>query len=251
MKKQIIKTYITSQKLLGKRLLHFIHIGKTAGSAIRGAVAEKAGLSGNLCSAKDYILLMHGHDFKLEDVQEGEFAFFSVRDPLQRFVSGFYSRKRMGRPKNNNPWTKEEAQAFQYFQTPNEVGLSLGGDAKERERACFALENIGHVNSSYWDWFGDAAFLKANKHKILFVLRQENLNADFHMFCRQYAPDLGDLPNDEVKSHKNPDMLDKTLEEQAKTYLKEWYQREYAFLDLLYTEGLIPEKYNHEQPDAI
>jgi len=95
-----------------ERPLHFLHIGKTGGTAVKHALKPVA--------APGYLML-HGHDVRLHDVAPDEQVFFFLRDPLSRFVSAFYSRQREGRPRYVVPWTPDEEAAFGRFRTANEL----------------------------------------------------------------------------------------------------------------------------------
>ena len=70
--------------------VHFLHIGKTGGTAIKAALKAYP---------PAVTLHVHPHRFALADVPRGERVFFFVRDPLSRFVSAFHSRKRRGLPR--------------------------------------------------------------------------------------------------------------------------------------------------------
>ena len=71
----------------------FLHIGKTGGSAVQHALRSLA--------REDIVLC--GHDVSLNDVPRGAKAVASIRHPVDRFVSGFYSRLRQGLPRYNAP----------------------------------------------------------------------------------------------------------------------------------------------------
>jgi len=114
-KRKVKTAVIRGFQLTNKPIIHFLHIGKTGGSAIRSAIQRKSFLSGDMLFSSSAMVLTHGHNFRLKDVPKGEYAFFVVREPISRFVSGFYSRLRKGYPKNNNPWSKEEEWAFTLF----------------------------------------------------------------------------------------------------------------------------------------
>lgn len=70
----------------GKRL-QFLHIPKTGGSAIKHALAAHAG-------SQDASLEFHRHQTRLIDIPVGLPVGLVVRDPVSRFVSAFFSRKR-------------------------------------------------------------------------------------------------------------------------------------------------------------
>jgi len=242
MKKLALQVYIDLQKRTGATVLHFIHIRKTAGTAIRQTISRKAKYSGKVLSSGGFLIQAHGHEFTLQDVKPGEKAFFVVRDPIQRFISGFYSRKRMGKPQNYNPWTEGEQKAFTWFENPDQLGLALASEA-DRSKAVFALRHIKHVNSSYYDWFINDAYLRENLDKILFVLCQEDLDADFIRAQAAHNIQLGALIKDPKRAHKNPTAVKKELSEESRKQLMDWFQPEYQFLNLLHTCGLINRTY--------
>src|SRR5262245_9750479 len=160
-------------RLQGKSIVHILHIGKTGGSAVNDA------LRANL-DTRTYKIELHGHGFALDEVPVGDKVVFLVRDPISRFVSGFFSRKRMGEPRYHIPWSPGEAAAFRSFGTPNELAIALSSeDSNTRESAVQAMKSIQHVNSSYWDWFGTEEYFLARLPDILFIGFQETLDSDF------------------------------------------------------------------------
>ena len=60
--------------------VHFLHIRKTGGMALKAALSPVAAERG---------LLLREHGTALAKVPKGERAVFVVRDPVARFVSGF------------------------------------------------------------------------------------------------------------------------------------------------------------------
>ena len=94
-----------------KQAVHFLHIGKTGGSAIKHAINKN-------CPDSEYEIHFYRHAVKLRDIPKGEKFVFILRDPVTRFVSGFYSRQRQGKPRYNIPWRPKEKTAFETFSTP-------------------------------------------------------------------------------------------------------------------------------------
>ena len=88
--------------------LHFLHIGKTGGSAVKEAIAGRPGIA------------LHEHGARLRDIPQGEPVFFTVREPLARYVSAFNSRLRAGRPRYDVPWSPDEAKAFAAGELPSD-----------------------------------------------------------------------------------------------------------------------------------
>ncbi len=203
--------------------LHFLHIGKTGGTAIKHALAPVA-VAGNL--------VLHPHRARLRDVPPGEGAFFFLRNPLGRFVSAFYSRQREGRPRYVIPWSPEEAAAFGRFRIPNELANGLSStSAALRRKAERAMQSIPHVNNRYRDWLGSPDYLQSRAADIFFIGLQERLADDFAL-VRSRLSLSGDvrLPEDDVGAHRNPASLDRTLDEQAVRNLTVWYGEDFAAL---------------------
>lgn len=211
--------------LRGKTIVHFIHIGKTGGSAIKDALRPHR-------TGPGWGLFLHGHRMLLKDVPEGEKVFFAVREPIGRFVSGFNSRLREGRPKFSIPWTPEERIAFERFKTPNELAEALSSEER-REETQQAMGAIGHVRASYWRWFEDEAYMRSRLDDILFIAFQERLTEDFEILRAKLSlpPSVG-LSTDKVRTHRTPEGLNKNLSELAVSNLRSWYARDYAFIEL-------------------
>ena len=215
-------------KLRGKKTLHFIHIGKTGGSAIKYAL-QSADVAGS------YKLRFHSHNVTLFDIPEGDAVFFVIRDPVSRFVSAFYSRKRQGRPKYDRPWSEGEKKAFRHFSTANQLALALSANTEEeRSAAEQAMVNIEHVEDFYWDWFGDEDYLLARKQDILFVGRQEFLAEDFERLKHRLAlPESLHLPVGKVEAHRSESGEDTSLDLLGVENLKRWYAADYKFVEVL------------------
>lgn len=197
--------------------LHFLHIGKTGGTAIKHALqpfAESANLR------------LRGHPTRLADIPPGEDVVFALRAPVARFVSAFHSRLRRGRPRYDIPWTPDEAAAFERFRTPNELACALSsGSAALRKRAERAMQVIPHVNSRYWDWLGGVEYLSARAADIRFIALQESLVGDFALLRAALGlPDDVLLPDDDVAAHRNPATLDRSLDGEALRNLALWYR---------------------------
>ena len=202
--------------------LHFLHPGKTGGTAIKAALQPVAtrGL---------FDIELHQHSTRLQDVPAGEPFFFSVRDPITRFVSGFYSRQRQGRPRMFKPWSDGEARAFARFATANQLAERVFDDPHAAE----AMRDIGHVNRSYWSWFGDEAAFLARTDDLYCIVRQSRLEDDFRALAirLQVGSDVV-LPADPVLAHRNPQDVDRRLSNLAKANLLRWYARDCAFVEL-------------------
>ncbi|MEO8303101.1 MAG: sulfotransferase family 2 domain-containing protein [Betaproteobacteria bacterium] len=199
-----------------ERPLHFLHIGKTGGTAVKHAL-KPVEVAENL--------ILHPHPARLSDVSPGESVFFFLRDPMTRFISAFYSRRREGRPRYLMPWSPGEAAAFARFHTPDELANGLSSiSAAERKKAVRAMSSIAHINTRFWSWLISPAYLQSRAADIFFIGMQEHLAGDFAIIRAQLGlAESVQLPNDDVDAHRNPSGLDRSLGEQAKRNLAAWY----------------------------
>lgn len=215
------------QKMQGKQFVHFLHIGKTGGSAIKYAMKQYSADS-------RYAIYLHPHDVRLTDITKGESVVFFLRDPISRYISGFYSRQRQGQPRYFFPWSPDEKIAFEAFSTPNQLAIALSStDDEEKSKAQLAMKSIGHVRDSYWKWFESEDYFKSRLSDIFFIGFQERLPQDFEILKLKLGyPDSARLPNEDMQAHRNPRNLDTTLDDEAIAYLKDWYKDEFRFVDL-------------------
>ena len=98
------------------------------------------------------------------------------------------------------------------------------------------MRAIQHVRSSYWAWFRDPDYFKSRADHILWIGRQESLD------LKPLAASLGlerlELPTDPREANMaigpRPDLSDL-----ARQNLREWFEKDYMFLELC--EELGPE----------
>jgi len=232
LKSEIIRYFY---KLFGKKPAHLIHINKTGGTAIKNTLRQQLN-TGN------FLIRLHSHNVTLKDIPKGDYVFFVIRDPISKFISGFYSRKRQGQPHYHYPWSKEEEISFSLFSTPNELALALASDNKEtQQQAKLAMSNIAHIEDFYWDWFTDKAYLESRKDDILFIADIKHLSSDFVLLRKKLGlPDSINLVSDNISAHKTPVTEDKHLDEQAIENLRDWYRSDYEFMDFIHQSIMTP-----------
>jgi hypothetical protein len=211
------------------RFVHFLHIGKTGGTAIKNALAPIAAEHG---------LILHTHQTRLWDVPEGDGVFFFLRDPVRRFVSGFNSRLRMGRPRLNSKWSEGEAKAFSTFTTPNALAEAISSrTALLRLRAGEAMREIRHVNTHFSTWLGEIDYVLARKSSIVHVGFQESLEEDFQAIkTKLLLPDVR-LPVDDRDSHATPSGYATELSELGRQNIERWYAEDIAWMRRLRDSG--------------
>ncbi len=210
-----------------KQILHLLHIGKTGGSAVKNAIRRHS-------IDSRYVIHLHPHRIRLLDVPTGEKVIFFLRDPINRVVSGFYSRQRQGLPLYFVPWSKYEKLAFEEFSTINQLALALSStDTEKKKKAQLAMKHIRHVRDSYWNWFGSVDYFKSRLPDIFFVGFQECLYEDFSALRLKIGlPESADLPSDDVQAHRNPKYVDRSLVDKAVANLRCWLKDDYQFVAL-------------------
>jgi hypothetical protein len=206
-------------------VIHLLHVRKTGGTALWHALEAHA-------RADRRVIVHHPHGTLLRDIPPGELAIFLLRDPLTRFVSGFYCRQREGRPRYDSPWKTGERAAFERFRSPNELARTLSSpDRVQRELAWAAMGSIQHLASTL-TWLESEAYLGSRLQDVFFIGFQETLNEDFDRLKQKLGlpADLR-LSGDEIAAHRNPARLDYHLDDLAVANLGAWYEADQRILD--------------------
>lgn len=202
--------------------VHFLHIRKTGGMAIRAALKPVAEAFGTRLAP---------HKTRLADVAAPERAFFFVRDPVVRFVSGFNSRLRMGRPLLDRPWNDGEARAFAAFQTANALAEAL---ARDDPAALDAMGTIRHINQPLSYWIGSEELVRSCLDRIVWIGWTQTLAADFEEIKRRLGlPPAARLPDDDLTSHRTPEGMDVALSASGRGAVERWYAHDLRLLDVL------------------
>lgn len=201
--------------------VHFLHIGKTGGNAVREALAP---------AIADGAVTWHGHATNLADIPRGERVAFFVRDPVTRFISGFNSRLRKGQPRNLSEWSLDERTSFERYRTPNTLAEALAsGEPATRDGAEQAMLSISHVSKRLTDFLTSKAYVEARRDDIAFVGAQETLAADFERLKRVLKlPQSISLPADAVVAHRTPEGFSRTLSPTGRAAIEAWYDRDIA-----------------------
>jgi hypothetical protein len=207
--------------------VHFIHIGKTGGTAIKHALRPQRSRE----TPFGAIVLHKGHQFRLADVPPGDVGIFCVRDPISLFLSAFDSRLRKGQPRFYFEWTPAEAQAFARFPTPQALALALASDdPAEREEADQTMRSIRHLRGIRRA-LGTPRELMSRRKQIAYIGRQETLDADWQRIrALLELPEEVSLPADPKKAHRRDRSDEPTLDEAAQAALRKWYKRDYELV---------------------
>ena len=210
---------------MGGKKIHFLHIGKTGGSAVKSVLE-------NYTSGAGYQLIIHNHRPAIDKIPPGEKIIFFLREPISRFISGFYSRQRKGRPRYNVEWTEVERKVFGVFSTPNELAgaLAAGASSELFPIAVLALQNIQHLKK-YDFWYISHNYFQTRMDDILYVGFQENLDECFEELGSILGlPKHERLPIDDVTAHRNLIGLDRHISEAGVKALNSWYASDIDFI---------------------
>ena len=199
--------------------IHFLHIGKTGGTAVKSALKPIAARFG---------IALHPHAVGLADVPEFERVIFTIRDPVDRFISGFNSRLRKGAPLLHVRWDEGEERAFASFQTPDELAFALTDkDPMVRGRARRAMRDVRHVNQPLARWFPSPELVRVRQSDIAWIGRTEALFEDFEALKSLLGlPRDVALPTDDVEMHRTPRELSTELSEIGRRNVESWYARD-------------------------
>ncbi|HUQ37389.1 MAG TPA: hypothetical protein VM144_13525 [Aestuariivirga sp.] len=213
------------QELIGNKMrtIHFIHIGKTAGTQIKQLASQING------GKEECTIIAHPHRISLANLPAGSEYFFSIRSPESRFVSGFYSRKRMGQPRYNVEWTQHEREAYENFHHANDLAEALFEEGLAGARALSAMKSIEHLARGEIDYFlGLGYFLKMNPP--LAIIRQEKFAEDIaRLFRILRLKNQPIIDHDPVAAHKNIYTDAIPLSEKAKDNIRRWYAQDCEF----------------------
>ena len=201
----------------GRPVAHFIHVEKAGGTAIKAALRAAAAEPGA------YHVVRHTHGVRVRDLPRADAFFFVVRDPLERFVSGFLDRQRCGRPLFYEPWTPEEAEAFARFSTPDELGRALGGTGSDRAAAVAAMRSIAHVRRPLTYWLDSVPALERCYERILWIGLQETLDETVPVLGRRLGLASLSLPADPVAANRATGG-ERGLSGPAVEALTDWYR---------------------------
>lgn len=211
----------------GRENVHLLHLRKTGGTALKNALGPHQ-------VTPKYVIHLHPHRVTLAQIPRGNRVIFVIRDPVNRYISGFGSRLRRGAPANHVDWSADEALAFSRFPDPNSLALALNPAHSAHADATHAMRSITHIQSSYQDWFGSEKELAAKEDDILFIGRLESLNADFELLKERLGlPSDLILPIDPRSSNRviSGENRPPPLEAAAVELVRNWYRRDYDFLE--------------------
>jgi len=223
-------------------MIHFIHVGKCAGSSVSSALRDlKIPFKEYHCFDADKVLQ------SVLSESSGDFFLISVRDPVKRFISAFYWDFYEKRVTNNKLGPKNVwLDLYNTFNTPNEVGEALSStNSKLRTKALTFFHNSSLHAQYSLSWYIKPSNVKYLNPENCSVIRTESADKDFQKFLNQISIDKlsKSLPREKSNYKQHIDGYDTNLSDLAIKNIKNIYCDDYLILDGFYRKGLIEKRY--------
>ena len=177
------------------------------------------------------------HSFVLGDGPAGTRYAFFVRDPVDRWVSGFLSRLRQGCPNYPHVGHRDALIAFYDFPTPDSLARALSTEKGQRANAA-----ILHTRRSFSSYLEK---IEKHVHDIAFVGRMNKMTSDYNDMLKHIIPHWNKTRSEGSHAHSNPKSFEGLthLSPVGRCSLERHLERDYAIMDILYDAGLISEKF--------
>tara|TARA_B100001939_G_C16945327_1_gene620059 strand:+ start:4165 stop:4854 length:690 start_codon:yes stop_codon:yes gene_type:complete len=213
----MIGTYIN---FLRKKFKYFnsklilIHIGKCGGSSVRKDL-ENAGIS---------FYYVHVNTVKYDPSKK---YIFLLRNPIDRFVSAFYWRK-----KNviefSKPINEYEKKMFNKYKDVNSLALDIYDDHGNIQLDLKKESNYIHHIVQDIDFHIGSLLEKIHKNDIHSVITTENI-----------VEDIKNSFNIDIKSHEKSNKNQYSLSDTAYSNLKKYLSKDYECIKKLFEIGAI------------
>lgn len=159
--------------------VYFINVGRTGLHAVRSAMEES--------HERNYRPIFYNLDRRLADVPEEQKIALIYRDPIARFVSGFYSRKLKGGPNFEVRWDSREEAVFTKFMTPSELLEAVDSSYKaDRYLAIMALREVSHLRNSLCWYFRSPDNINARLNEFVFLQNFDELGTSIKTFNKAF-----------------------------------------------------------------
>jgi hypothetical protein len=203
--------------------LHFLHIGKNAGTQIKFLARHVNKTS------KTIRIVSHPHNVRLFEIPSDDPFFFAIRHPAERFKSGFYSRKRKGQPRIYKDWTEHEARAFSEFEHANDLAEALFEEGRRGFDALCAMKSISHCSMDQINWFDRSGYF-LEVRKPVWIIRQEMFDNDMEQLARKLGVNFAQAGETDAKTaHRNDYSGIPPLSDKGRKNLREWYRQDFEF----------------------
>lgn len=204
-----------------------LHIGKTGGTYLRSIVEHNIDRATNPIEHPWHRATLATTANKYGPNRRFAFVF---RDPAERFVSGFNSRMRMGKPTHNAVWTADEAVTFMFFETPNDLAEALYSENERLLSASrFAMKAINHLRRNYSFYFESADNLLAERANLAACVELTDLSENLSPFLARIG--LPDWQMPAIPLHNKTPKTPSPLSKLAQQNLHKFWAEEFAIYE--------------------
>lgn len=150
----------------------FLHIPKTGGTSVMTFLEQVSSSVSRLP-----VPLFHTWTLSLiaEYFPEMQLS-FAIRDPLERLISGYHSRLRMGRPEYEVPWAPREAAAFSLYPSIDTFLNGLLDDSEYHQSATsFVMNSLSTLHWNYQYYFGSVDQIRRMNNMFFAVADVSNI----------------------------------------------------------------------------
>lgn len=224
-----------------KQRYRILHVGKTGGSSI-GKLLKTVRAQG-----ESYPVSLLRHKKTLQGMLKQSPKLnigFVVRDPADRFVSGFNSRMRAGRPAHTKyTWSAEEAAAYSYFPTANDLAEALlSTDERLLSAAQFSMQAINHLRRGYEFHLGSVRTIQKYQASIYAVCDLKQLDSQIYRFLEPAGVSKETIDANFARRHEAPKEQKKAsvLSDLARENLKTYWATEYEIYQYCLDELCTP-----------
>jgi len=196
---------------LNKNLIYYIHIGKTGGTLLKSIFLNK---KNNIYSLSE--------DTKLYELDTNQKYIVSIRDPISRFISAFYSRRN-----KSEIYSKQffsiEAIGFYLYKNANNLAEDLySKNILKTILSHISMRCIPTLNENIFYWF-DIQDLKKNPPS--FIFENSSFIEDWKIFSEKFGFHKQEIFNNVDKENRTIGK-EEYLSEKAKENLKRYYKKD-------------------------
>jgi hypothetical protein len=202
---------------LNNNIVYFLHIGKAGGTILKSIFKSQKN------QQNDLTFIGLPERVKLYQLDSKQKYIFSIRNPIERYLSAFTARK-----KKSNIWSKEyysiEGIGFYLYNDANILAEDLySRNLIKIFKSRICMRCIPIINENIFTWF---TVKDLKKNPPLFFFENSTINEDWKNFSIKFNFNENDMIKHMHMRNKTLDKKDK-LSELAKINLKRYYKKDF------------------------
>ena len=211
---------------------YYVHPTKTGGTFLK-----------NILLNSSLNVYANRHELKVNHIPSNKSVIISIRDPIKRFESSFYSllHKRKNFQSKRKDHTENWKKFYSLYPDINSYINALRTCKKNTLENSYTLnDHLGRF-SNYSYWLKSSNYIKRLDKSRIFLLRTESLNDDIELFFREKKLKLSQKKfSKHSNTYKKIIPIDKSNINFLKSYLTDEYHIVNTLLDL---KNLPPYRY--------